>query len=130
MASPERTSPAFLTVLFLLIGAVVVAAALVMLLATRRPSTAIRFEVGQPNGSECPQGTGAPACFRFDVRNMGGGDAFAFCTIEAAPGTQAAFDNDVSSLRVLVPSGQTRIVMAHVSAIGSNSVSAPAVRCS
>jgi hypothetical protein len=129
MASPERTSPAFLTVLVLLIGAVVVAATLVMLLVTRQPSTEIRFEVGQPIGSECPQGTGAPACFRFDVQNMGGGDGVALCTIDPAPGTQAAFEGDAPTLDLLVPSGQTRVVSVHVNAIGGNSVSAPAVGC-
>ncbi|MGE5226575.1 MAG: hypothetical protein ACM3OO_06840, partial [Planctomycetaceae bacterium] len=92
MRPPERTSPAFLAVLGLLIGAVVIGAMLVLLLATRRPSTEIRFEVGQPVGTQCPQGTGAPACFRFEVRNMGGGDAFAFCTVDPAPGTQASFE--------------------------------------
>ena len=129
MLPPERTSPAFLAVLGLLIAAVVVGAMLVLLLATRRPSAEIRFEVGQPVGTQCPQGTGAPACFRFEVRNMGGGDAVAVCTVDPAPGTQAAFEGDASVLKVLVPSGQTQAISVHVNPIGGDSVSAPAVAC-
>ena len=52
-----------------------------------------RFDVGAPEGVECPVGEGTPACFSFTVTNLGNRPSLVECNVTAGAG-RATFLND------------------------------------
>ena len=52
-----------------------------------------RFDVGAPEGVECPVGEGTPACFSFAVTNLGNKPSLVECNVTAGAG-RATFLND------------------------------------
>ncbi len=52
-----------------------------------------RFDVGSPEGVECPVGEGSPACFSFTVTNLGNRASLVRCDVTAGAG-RATFLND------------------------------------
>lgn len=52
-----------------------------------------RFDVGAPEGMECPVGEGTPACFSFTVTNLGNRPSLVECNVMAGAG-RATFLND------------------------------------
>jgi hypothetical protein len=52
-----------------------------------------RFDVGAPQGVECPVGEGTPACFSFAVTNLGNRPSLVECNVTAGAG-RATFLND------------------------------------
>ena len=52
-----------------------------------------RFDVGAPEGVECPVGEGTPACFSFAVTNLGNRPSLVECNVTAGAG-RATFLND------------------------------------
>ena len=52
-----------------------------------------RFDVGAPEGVECPIGEGSPACFSFTVTNLGNRASLVRCDVTAGAG-RATFLND------------------------------------
>ena len=52
-----------------------------------------RFDVGAPEGVECPIGEGTPACFSFTVTNLGTRPSLVECNVKAGTG-RATFLND------------------------------------
>ena len=52
-----------------------------------------RFDVGAPQGVECPVGEGAPACFSFTITNLGNHASLVRCDVTAGAG-RATFLND------------------------------------
>jgi hypothetical protein len=77
-------------VLLIAIGAFAILVAL-QLRADKPP----RFDVGAPEGVECPTGEGTPACFSFTVTNLGSRPSFVQCDVTADAG-RATFLNDAS----------------------------------
>ena len=54
-----------------------------------------RFDVGAPEGTECPVGEGTPACFSFTVTNLGNRPSLVRCNVTAGAG-RATFLNDTA----------------------------------
>ena len=54
-----------------------------------------RFDVGAPEGVECPVGEGTPACFSFAVTNLGNRPSLVECDVTVGAG-RATFLNDTS----------------------------------
>ncbi len=54
-----------------------------------------RFDVGAPEGVDCPVGEGTPACFSFTVTNLGTRPSLVECSVTAGAG-RATFLNDTS----------------------------------
>ena len=54
-----------------------------------------RFDVGAPQGVECPVGEGTPACFSFAVTNLGNRPSLVECNVTAGAG-RATFLNDTA----------------------------------
>jgi hypothetical protein len=88
----------------LLLASIAIGAVLVGL--QLRPDAPIRFTWGEPQGRECPQGVGSPACFAFLVTNVGNRPAAVLCSVSAPDGASAAFLNRETiyeSLRPIEP---------------------------
>jgi hypothetical protein len=75
-------------VLLMAIGAFAILVALQ--LRTEKPP---RFDVGAPEGVECPVGEGTPACFSFTITNLGSQPSLVECNVTADVG-RATFLND------------------------------------
>lgn len=76
---------------FALLVAIAVFAVLVVL--QLRSDKLPRFDVGAPEGVDCPVGEGTPACFTFGVTNLGNQPSLVRCTVAASAG-RATFLND------------------------------------
>jgi hypothetical protein len=110
--------------LAIMIGAVLF---LVLLL---RPAQSMAVAVGGQRATECPPGTGAPACFRFDVTNTGERDGVAICVVTPAPQTEATFVNGSRTADVVLSAGEVRQIYAKVTpAGGGDTVYAPTIAC-
>ena len=70
-----------------------IAGALVLLALHLPPDAPVRFGWGEPEGTDCPEGVGAPACFRFLVTNLGNRPADVRCEVSAPDGGEATFLN-------------------------------------
>ncbi|MDQ4107295.1 MAG: hypothetical protein M3138_00615, partial [Actinomycetota bacterium] len=77
-------------VLLMVIGTFVILVALQ--LRSEKPP---RFDVGAPEGVECPVGEGTPACFSFSITNLGSQPSLVECNVTANVG-RATFLNDTS----------------------------------
>jgi hypothetical protein len=75
-------------VLLMAIGAFAILVALQ--LRSEKPP---RFDVGAPEGVECPVGEGTPACFSFTITNLGSQPSLVECNVTADVG-RATFLND------------------------------------
>jgi len=73
---------------------IVAIAAFAILIALQvRSDKPPRFDVGAPEGVECPVGEGTPACFSFAVTNLGNRPSLVECNVTAGAG-RATFLND------------------------------------
>ena len=75
-------------VLLMAIGVFVILVAL-QLRADEPP----RFDVGAPEGVECPTGEGTPACFSFTVTNLGRRPSLVRCDVTADAGRATFLDD-------------------------------------
>jgi hypothetical protein len=131
MASPERSSPAYYIAISLL-AAGLIGLVLLLTLLVSRPSTGQQpsFDVATPVAAECPVGSGAPACYRVDIRNTGDMDLTLTCILRSGPDTEATFQDggsdvvDVSVLSQLTQSVFIRVLPQ------DSVVAAPAISCS
>ncbi len=113
-----------------MLGVGLLVALILLLLLTLRPSNGqMTLAIGEPHAEECPVGSGAPACFRFDVTNTGQADGVATCFAMAATGTEAVFANGADSVGVRLGGGEVKGVYVKVTTLGSDEVLAPALRC-
>jgi len=129
MASPQRSSPPYYVVAVLLAIALGVFAVLLFLL-TVKPAVTMSVAVGNQTPTECPVGSGAPACFRFDVTNTGARDGVASCVTTPTGATSAQFANGSRTAEVLLSAGEVKQVYVKVVPIeGGDEVFAPLLVC-
>jgi uncharacterized protein (DUF58 family) len=92
MRSRPRTPNLTSSVLSILL-LVAIAAFAILVALQLRADTPPRFDVADPEGVECPEGEGTPACFSFTVTNLGNRPSLVECTVSADAG-RATFLND------------------------------------
>jgi hypothetical protein len=103
------------------------------LLATAwsRSTGGAKLAVSAPVPQECPTGEGAPACFRFEITNVGTEPSQVTCSVRSSDGLLASFLNDdptYSSGNQLDPGTSVSVVTKVVPA-GAVDVRAPRVEC-
>jgi len=111
--------------------AVAIAAAAVLFAIQLRPDAPTRFGLGDPKGTDCPQGVGAPACFRVTATNLGNRPSGVRCQVFASAGAEAAFLNGsviYESVAPIQPGGVLELI-AKVSAGSGGTASAPTFSC-
>jgi len=89
-----------------------------------------RFDVGAPEGVECPIGEGTPACFSFQVTNLGNRPSLVQCNVTAGPG-RATFLNDTSVYASSAPfePGITEQLTVKVDQGATDTVTEPMLMC-
>ena len=128
-ASPGRASLGMYIASSLLVAALLAAGVLVMLLVVTPPRQ-MTVAVGGQRASECPPGSGAPACFEFDVTNTSQLDGSAVCHVTPAPETTASFLNGGTIQDVPLSSGEVQQVYVKVTpAEGGDTVFTPMLVC-
>jgi hypothetical protein len=124
-----RSGIGYYALLIVLAIAVAVGVVLLARLITGPPGAT--FLVGSPQGVQCPAGEGTPACFEFEVTNVGRSSSHVRCEVTAAPDTTAVFLNQspvyVSTGPVLADSSISLFTKVDIE--GSGIVGAPALRC-
>ena len=117
---------------YLLSGTLLVAiAAFAILVALQlRGDKPPRFDVGAPEGVECPVGEGSPACFSFSVTNLGNRPALVECNVTAGAG-RATFLNDTSVYTSSAPfePGITEQLTVKVDQGATDTVTEPMMIC-
>lgn len=127
--SPQR-APLALQVSSVLLGVGILVGVVLLLLLAVRPPSAMSVAVGGQQPTSCPPGSGAPACFRFDVTNTGERDGVASCFATPATGTEASFVNGSRVADVTLSAGQVQPIYVKVTpAEGEDTVLAPMVVC-
>ena len=129
MKAPSRGSLASYVATSVLIVAVATGSVLVVMLAVR-PPTSMKVVVGIPHATACPEGAGAPACFRIDLSNTGERDGVARCIVTPAPATVASFINGSRVNDVPLSAGQVQQLYVKVTPSGQgDTVYAPDIMC-
>jgi hypothetical protein len=130
VTSPNpRASVAYYVAAGVLAVGLVIGLALFAILLSRDTSGA-RFQVGGPRATECPIGqTHAPACYAFDVTNVGPSAAKVVCLVVSETGTLASFLNGAPDTTATLASGETQQLYAKVDPVDGSPASAPSVRC-
>ena len=89
-----------------------------------------RFDVGAPEGVECPVGEGTPACFSFAVTNLGNRPSLVECDVTVVAG-RATFLNDTSVYSSSAPfePGITEQLTVKVDQGETDTVTKPMLTC-
>jgi hypothetical protein len=113
-----------------LLGVGVLIALVLITLLVVRPPGEMEVAVGGQQPTTCPPGSGAPACFRFDVTNTGERPGTAACIATPEPGTEASFLNGSRVAEVPLSAGEVQQVYVKVTPEdGTDTVFAPYVVC-
>jgi hypothetical protein len=89
-----------------------------------------RFDVGAPEGVECPVGEGTPACFSFAVTNLGNRSSLVECNVTAGAG-RATFLNDTPVYASSAPfePGISELLTVKVDQGDTDTVTEPIMMC-
>jgi hypothetical protein len=85
-----RNLLSYLLSIVLLIAIAAFAILVALQLRSEKPP---RFDVGAPEGLECPVGEGTPACFSFTVTNLGNRPSLVECRVTAGAGRATFLDD-------------------------------------
>ena len=84
----------FVSYLLSIMLLVALAGAVILIALQLRGDAPVRFDESTAEGIECPDGVGAPACFTFNVTNVGNRPSNVRCEVAAVGGQRATFLND------------------------------------
>jgi hypothetical protein len=124
-----RPSPTYYIAIVVLVASLAIGSILFFLLVSRPAEETLRFDVANAAAEDCPAGTGAPVCYRFDVTNAGEARGTALCTTGAPAGTEALFENDQPTVVIPLEAGQTQGLLVKVTPIDTTTVGQPTVSC-
>jgi len=132
MPSPDlrRGSAPYYVAFVLLIVALAVAAGL-FARAVRQTSVRAEITVADAEPVDCPTGERAPACFQFEVRNLGPEAAQVECRLQPADQAFAEFlpGGDTFAYSPQLEPGLSFSVIAKVQPGVDQTVRAPSVKC-
>jgi hypothetical protein len=121
-----RASVGYYVAFVLLVVALVVGAALFWLLVTRNAGNGARFVVSAAQAQDCAVGDHAPACYHFDVSNLGPAQGIARCDVLSGEGTVAVFLDNKHETTTEIAAGETRSFVVKVS---GDTITAPSLQC-
>ncbi len=124
-----RGSIGYYVAFVLLVAALAVGAGLFWLLATRNSTSEARFIVGAAQAQDCAVGDRAPACYRFDVSNVGPAPGIVRCDVSSGPGTVAMFPDGQRQATTAVGAGETQSIVVKVTPESGDTVTEPALHC-
>lgn len=132
MRSERRNSAAYYLAFGLLMSALLVAMGL-FARAIRQTSVQAEITVADAEPVDCPTGERAPACFQYEIRNLGPEAAEVSCTIAPTDGPFAEFLGDPGGDRYLytpaLQPGLSFSLVAKVQPGADATVRPPAVAC-
>lgn len=131
-ASPIHSGRTYTVLVVLLAGLIVLGATLVVLAVGGTRLSSASFEVAAAEAVDCPFGSGAPVCYRYNVSNVGDAPSFVRCELTPAGDTTAVFDNGSTSYEspVEMKAGDVYRMYVKIEAGPSGSVtSSPMVGC-
>jgi hypothetical protein len=122
-----RNLLSYLLSIVLLVAIAVFAILVALQLRSDKPP---RFDVGAPEGVECPIGEGTPACFSFAVTNLGNRPSLVECNVTAGAG-RATFLNDASVYTSSAPfePGISELLTVKVDQGDTDTVTEPILLC-
>ena len=129
-AAPLRSNAAYNALAVLLAAGLALGAALLFLSTNAAPRVA-ELGVGQAESVECPFGSGAPVCYRYELVNSGSAGAFVRCEVIPGGDTTAVFGNGETSyegVTALEP-GENWLLYVQVEAGTTDVVTEPMVGC-
>jgi uncharacterized protein (DUF58 family) len=113
-----------------LLAVALLTAVVLLMLLVLTPPREMTVAVGGQQPTECPAGSGAPACFQFDVTNTSERDGVAGCLVTPAAKTEASFLNGSRIQEVPLSAGEVQEVYVKVTpAEGGDTVFAPLLVC-
>jgi hypothetical protein len=128
----NRSTIGYMALVVLLVAGLAIGVAL-FVLQTRGSVGSADLVVAPGTAVDCPDGSGAPVCYVFDVTNAGGGAEPMECIVVAAAGGKATFTASGSELYQSdgpVSVGDTYSLYTEVSpAEGESEVGRPEVLC-
>jgi hypothetical protein len=124
-----RASMGYYVAFVLLVVALVIGASLFWLLATRNATDEARFLVGAGQAQDCATGDHAPACYRFDISNVGPAPGVVQCDVVSGQGTVAVFPDNQREATTAVGAGETRSLVVKVTPVTGDTVTTPALHC-
>jgi hypothetical protein len=129
-AAPTRTNVAYNVMAVLLAVGLAMGVAL-MFLATRGAVSAPVLDMHPAESVDCPFGTGAPVCYRYEIANTGNAAGFVHCEVTPTGDTTALFFNGetVWDSVVELDDGNAMQLDVQVKAGSDDVVTAPSVRC-
>jgi hypothetical protein len=122
-----RNLLSYLLSIVLLVAIAVFAILVALQLRSDKPP---RFDVGAPEGVECPIGEGTPACFSFAVTNLGNRPSLVECNVTAGAG-RATFLNDAAVYTSSAPfePGISELLTVKVDQGDTDTVTEPILIC-
>jgi hypothetical protein len=129
-AAPMRSNLAY-NLLAVLLALGLAAGAALLFLSTNTAPRVAELGVGLPESVDCPFGSGAPVCYRYDLVNSGSASSFVRCEVAASGDTTAVFGNGETSYEGAgaLEAGETWHLYVQVQAGEKDVVTEPTVGC-
>ncbi len=129
-AAPLRSNAAYNALAILLAAGLALGAGLLFLSTNAAPRVA-EVGVGQAESIDCPSGSGAPVCYRYEVVNSGTATAFVRCAVIPGGDTTAVFGNGETSYEGVtgLEPGEDWLLYVEVEAGPTDVVTEPMVDC-
>jgi hypothetical protein len=124
-----RASIGYYVAFVVLVVALAIGAGLFWLLATRNSTDQARFLVGAGQAQDCATGDRAPACYRFEVTNVGPLPGIARCSVTSGEGTVATFPDGQREITTAVAAGRSSSLIVKVTPVSGDTVTVPALHC-
>jgi hypothetical protein len=113
-ATPIHSGRTYTVLVVLLAGLIALGAMLVVLVTGGGRISSASFEVAAPEAVECPFGSGAPVCYRYNVTNTGDAPSFVRCELTPAGDSTAVFGNGSTSYESPIEMAATDVYRVYV----------------